>query len=180
MRNLCTPPADAGLIRSAVMTGPPQRAAAIAAVAATCLAVAGCGQGSPAGSPAVSRVPLAPGTRIVSQVRRCDQGAHPFCAVELVLAAARGRYAGSTALLAGEAQDLHRAGWSAGQGDTTHESAAESPSHRLRVTYATAAEDLLSIDEGRITRAGPIALALSGEMFARAPALSVMVSPGTS
>ena len=139
-----------------------------------------CGQGSSPGSPSIRGVPLAAGTQIVSQIRRCDGGNHPYCAVQLVVRGGPSRYRTSTALLAGEAARLRAAGWSVEQGDTDEESAAESPRHRLRVTYAIASADLESIDEGTITRATPIARSLSSAMFARAPTLSLMLQSGSS
>jgi hypothetical protein len=143
----------------------------------------GCGAGSAPGSPAVAGVPLAAHTRLIAGVRSCDGGAHPFCARELVLVAARRgprHYASSTALLAAEGARLRRAGWSSSKGDTDAESAAESPSHRLRLTYATAADDLRSLDEGRITRARRIAHTLAEQLYAGAPALSLMLQAGSS
>ncbi len=144
------------------------------------LGAAGCGQGSSAGTPSVTRVPLVSGARIVSEVRRCDGGAHPYCARELVVAGTRSRYHTSQALLTAEASRLKRSGWGTAQGDTGVELAAESPGHALRLTYATASEDLRSIDLGTITRATPIARALSAQLFARAPALSLMLQTGSS
>ena len=57
---------------------------------------------------------------------------------------------------------------------------AESGAKKLRGTFATAYGDLLSIDEGTITRSPRIARALSAQLFARAPALSFMVQTGSS
>ena len=151
-----------------------------AAPALAALALSGCGQGSPAGSPAAGGLPLASGSHLIADVRRCDGGAHPFCARELVLVGRPGRYRGSGALLAAEAHRLRAAGWSESKGDTDYETAAESPGQRLRLQYATAAHDLLSADEGRIPRAAPIAQALSAQMFARTPALSITLQAGSS
>ena len=142
------------------------------------LGAAGCGQGSPAGRPAATEVPLVAGARVVSQARRCDRGAHPYCALQLVVAGPG--HGTAQALLAAESSHLTRAGWGTEQGDTDFERAAESPGHALRLTYATATQDLRSIDLGTITRAAPIARALSAQMFARAPALSLMLQTGSS
>ena len=142
--------------------------------------LAGCAQGSAPGTPSASRLPLAAGSRILARVRRCDPGAHPFCAVELVVAGSAGRYPSSSALMRAETARLHRAGWSETKGDTIHEVAAEAPGHGLRVTYAQAGEDLLSIEQSRIQRTTVIARTLSRELFARAPALSLMLQAGSS
>ena len=173
------------MITSLAVSLHPWRSTTVAALgAAAAIALAGCAQGSANGTPRLSGVPLAPGTRVLAHVRRCDAGDHPYCAIQLVLSGRSGQRAGgyrsSAALLAGEALHLRHAGWGAAQGDTIHESAAESPGQKLRVTYATASEDLLSIDEGTIKRAGSIARSLSGQMFARAPALSLMLQAGSS
>ena len=157
------------------------RTAVAATVGLACaLGAAGCGQGSPAGSPSVSGVPLVAGARVVLDARRCDGGAHPYCARELVLAATRSRYTTSQALLVAEASALKRSGWGVSEGDTGFERAAESPGHALRVTYATATQDLRAIDLGAIKRATPVARALSAQLFHRAPALSLMLQTGSS
>lgn len=144
------------------------------------LTLAGCGSSNAARRPATSGVPLVAGARVVSQTRRCDRGVRPYCAMQLVLAGRPGRFSGSEALLDAESARLRDAGWSQDNGDTNHEHAAESPHHRLRVTYAIALEDLLSIDQGTITRAPSVARALSAQMFARAPALSLELQAGSS
>jgi hypothetical protein len=148
--------------------------------AAAAAGLSGCGQGSAPGSPALSTLPLAAGSRVVTQARRCDGGAHRFCALQLVLVAPAGRYSSSAALLSAETARLHRAGWTETHGDTIHETADESPGHRQRVTYAEDSQDLLSIEQARIERATPIARALSRELFARAPVLSVMLQAGSA
>ena len=127
----------------------------------------------------MAAVPLVPGTRIVLSVRRCDAGAHPFCARELVLAAARARYEDSGVLKVAERRVLDHAGWRRSEGDTYDESAAESPGNRLRVTYATAEQDLLSIDERRIARMPAFTRQLADVLFAREPALSLLVQAGS-
>jgi hypothetical protein len=153
---------------------------AAATLAALALALAGCGSERSSRHPSVSRIPLAPGTRVIAHARRCDVGADSYCAVQLVVAGAPGRYRDSGALLTGETRHLSRSGWGETSGDTIHERAAESPHNKLRVTYATASEDLTSIDEGTITRQDSIARSLSRQMFARAPALSLMLQSGAS
>jgi hypothetical protein len=153
--------------------------AARCAVAAALLAAfaAGCGQGSAPGTPAVRALPLAPGARIVQRTRTCDGGEHPYCAVQLVLT---GDFRSSGALMEAETAQLHGHGWTETQGDTVHEEAAESPGHRLRVTYGQGSEDLLSIEQGRIHRAPAVARALSRAMFARSAALSLILQAGSS
>ena len=149
-----------------------------AIVLAGALAVSACGQGSASSSPAVKGVPLAGGTRVVFRVRRCDRGAHPFCALQLVVVGPR--YGSSADLLSGETARLREAGWGAAEGDTAKERAAESPGHRLRLTYATARDDLQSIDAGAITRAPSVARSLSRQVFDRTPALSLMLQAGSA
>jgi hypothetical protein len=158
----------------------PRRALVLPLALATAAALSSCGQGSAPGTPSASGLPLASGSRILVSARRCDRGAHPYCALDLVLAAPAGRYRSSGALMRAETDRLRGAGWSQTEGDTIHETAAESPGHRLRVTYAQAGEDLLSIEQARIQRSGPIARTLSRELFARAPALSLMLQAGSS
>jgi hypothetical protein len=154
---------------------------AVAAVLAAggALVVAACGAGSSPHSPAVAAVPLVPGTRIVGSVRRCDEGAHPFCARELILAAGPSHFEDSGVLEVAERRALRRAGWRRSEGDTYDESAAESPHNRLRVTYATAEQDLLSIDERRIARTPAITHQLAEMLFAGEPALSLLVQAGS-
>ena len=156
------------------------RRVAATVVLAGSLALAGCGQGSRAGAPTVGAVPLPAGARIVARVRRCDGGVHPYCAQELVLSAPAGRYPSSTALQTAETQRLTRAGWARAEGDTTHELSAASPGSKLRLTYATGQEDLEAIDLGRIDRSPAVARALARRMFARTPALSLILETGTS
>jgi hypothetical protein len=161
-------------------SGMSRRALVPGLAVATAAVLSACGQGSAPGTPSASGLPLASGSRILASARRCDGGAHPFCALDLVVAAPAGRYRSSGALMSAESDRLRSAGWSQTAGDTIHETAAESPGHRLRVTYAQAGEDLLSIEQSRIHRAVPIARTLSRELFARAPALSLMLQAGSS
>jgi len=140
--------------------------------------IAGCGQSALARSPGVSDVPVAPGAQIVSQTRRCDRGAHPYCAIQVVLTGAS--YDSSGALLKGERAHLDALGWSHSNGDTNMESAADSPAHTLRLLYGTASADLRAIDLGWIQRSPRTALALALAMFDRAPAISLMLETGSS
>jgi hypothetical protein len=141
--------------------------------------LAACGATSPtARTPTASQVPLVPGSRIVAQVRRCDSGSNAFCAIDLVVR--NGKYVSSDILARDESHLLRRQGWSLANGDTSAQSAANSPGHKLRLTYATAAGDLEEIDLGTIIRPWPITYALSNAMFDRAAAMSMMLEVGAS
>ncbi|HTU96428.1 MAG TPA: hypothetical protein VMF14_11355, partial [Solirubrobacteraceae bacterium] len=65
-------------------------------------------------------------------------------------------------------------------GPDGNETAADSPGHELRLTFATAYEDLLGIDSNWVQRTAEITHALSSTMFDRAPALSIMLLRGSS
>jgi hypothetical protein len=149
--------------------------AALAVPAA--LALAGCGQSTTGRPPQLGGVPLAGGLSVVAHTRRCDRGTNPYCAVQLVVV---GRGAGSAALLTREEQRLTALGWTSSEGDTGKEQAADSPGHKLRLTYAAASDDLQALDMGWIRRAPLIGRALSETMFDRAPALSLMLQTGPS
>jgi hypothetical protein len=158
-------------MRKQVLTAP------LLAVAGA-FAIAGCGGGSPADSPNLAGVPLPPGTRVFYHVRRCDRGAHPYCALQLV--AVSDRASNSQALLASERQHLKALGWTLTEADTGDETAADSPGHKLRLIYSTAALDLKDADLGWIHRAPRISLALSRVMFDRRPAISMMLQAGSA
>jgi hypothetical protein len=140
--------------------------------------LAACGQSSSSSTPVLSAVPLADGTEVVSHTRRCDRGANAYCAVQLVVVGAHDR--SSVHLLNREAGHLKSLGWTVSNGDTGVESASESPGHELRLTYATAAEDLQGVDLGWIRRSPKITRALSRVMFSRDSALSMMLETGSS
>ena len=89
------------------------------------------------------------------------------------------RFRTSLDMLIGERDELVKHGWSRTSGDTGNERAAESPGHKLRVTYATAYGDLQGIDLGWINRPQAITMALSRALFARSATLSVMLEPGS-
>jgi hypothetical protein len=141
-------------------------------------ALAGCGQSSSQRTPDISKLPLVSGARIVTEVHQCDKGAAGFCAYELVVIAPR--YTSSMALLDSEHRHLLKLGWSGAAPDTGEQRAAESPGHKLRVTYATAFGDLKGIDLGWITRPQPITMALSRALFNRASTLSLTLETGSS
>jgi len=141
--------------------------------------LAGCGAASkPERTPTASALPLVPGSRIVQQVRACDQGSSAFCAIDLVVV--NGKYDSSDILARDESHVLRKSGWSPADGDTSLQSAANSPGHKLRLTYATAAGDLREIDLQTINRPWPITYALSSSMFDRAAAMSMRLEVGAS
>jgi hypothetical protein len=142
------------------------------------VALAGCGGTSEPRSPAVSELPLVRGAKVVAQLRQCDRGANAFCAIEMVVIDRR--MGSSGALVFAERNRLRDHGWALEQGEDGLQHAAESPSHRVRVVYATAEGDLEGIDLGWIHRPRAIALALAATMFARLPAMSVMLEAGPS
>ena len=147
-------------------------------LAASCLVLAGCGAGDNPRAFGLTDVPLPSGAQIATHVRSCDRGANPYCAEQLVVVGPH--YQSSAALLAGEKQVLAERGWTTTAGADGVEKGADSPGHELRLTYATAYEDLLGIDSSWIQRRPPIAHALSTEMFDRASAISLMLVRGSS
>jgi hypothetical protein len=159
------------------MIGAARLAGGIGAAAAA-LALAACGQSGSRATPDVAHVPLVGGATVLASTRACDKGANAFCGVQLVIADSR--FGSSTVLMHSERKTLEARGWSISDGEIIDEKAAESPGHKLRLTYATASTDLKGVDLGWIRRSRPIALALSRTMFARAPALSLMLEPGSA
>jgi hypothetical protein len=153
--------------------------AAIASVAFGA-GLAGCGGGSSGTShgPSLTQLPLVDGASVVAHVRQCDRGANAYCAIELVVTDRR--YRTSNDLIDQEHRQLRRHGWTGGAGDTADQKAADSPGHKLRVTYATASGDLRGVDLGWIQRSRKITLALSRALFDQAPAMSVMLEVGAS
>jgi len=114
----------------------------------------------------------------VTQVRRCDAGSNAFCAIDFVVR--NGKYVSSDILARDESRVLRKQGWSLSDAETSAQSAANSPGHKLRLTYATAAGDLQEIDLGLIIRPWPITYALSNQMFDRAAAMSMRLEIGAS
>jgi hypothetical protein len=145
---------------------------------AAALGLAACGGASAGGTPELDGVPLTTGTHVVAHSRRCDKGVNPYCAVQLVVVA--DRLHSSEKLLDEEAKHLASLGWTQTNGDTGDESGADSPGHKLRLTYATAASDLMGIDLGWIKRAPLISRTLSRSMFDRAASISLMLQTGSS
>jgi hypothetical protein len=148
-------------------------AAAIATASAA--ALAGCGGG--ARSPTLASLPLVPGAHVVTNVRRCDQGSKPYCALELVVADSH--YESSRALVLAERNLLRASHWTGASAQTADELADESPGHKLRVTYATAYGDLKGINLGWIQRTRQIQRSLSAQMFAGATAMSAQIQSGS-
>ena len=150
----------------------------VAAVGLGACALAGCGGNGGDRSPALGKLPLAPGSRVVARVQRCDHGQNAYCAWELVVVN-RG-YANSWDLVAGERRSLSVHGWTQTHADTGDEHAAQSPGDKLRVTYATAMGDLKDAELGWVKRSHAISVALSHTIFERAAAMSVLLELGPS
>ncbi|MBV9819422.1 MAG: hypothetical protein JOZ07_13900 [Solirubrobacterales bacterium] len=140
------------------------------------LALVGCGASSPRRHPDGASLPLVAGARVFARARSCDRGVNAYCALQVVVIGPR--YADARALLAAEAHHLRALGWTSTVGDTPQQRSADSPGHRLRLTYTVAFEDLESWDEGYLARRRQIARALAATLFARTPALSMMLVSG--
>jgi hypothetical protein len=143
------------------------------------LVLAACGQTGPGATPDIAHLPLAPGAKVATSTRLCDHGANAFCTIQLVVVGSSGS-GGSGELMHSERKTLEQRGWSISNGDISDEKAAESPGHKLRLTYATASGDLKGIDLGWIQRSRVVALALSRAMFAHDPAISLMLETGSA
>lgn len=148
---------------------------ASAAALLTLLVLTACG-GSGNHYPDVAKLPLLSGTQIVVQAHECDPGASAFCAVELVVVDKD--FDTSADLLLAERAYLHAHGWTGAGGDTGDESAADSPDHKLRVTYATPGGDLKAGAFNQIKRPQAVVLGLSRAIFNRQAALSVLLEDG--
>ncbi len=147
-------------------------------LAAGCLALAGCGNGSRARAVGLKDIPLPAGTTIAARALSCDRGANAYCSVQLVVTGSR--YGSSAALEGAEQRLLESLKWGFSNGQTGHELAALSPGNELRLTFAPAYEDLLAIDFGWIQRTAAISHALSGAIFDRASAISILLERGPS
>jgi hypothetical protein len=148
------------------------------ALALSVIALSACGSSGSSRSLTLDKLPLIRGARVVVQARQCDSGANAYCAVEAVIVDQRAGSSG--AFVSSEHQFLRKLGWTSGAGDNGNERSAESPGSKVRVTYATAAGDLTGIDLGWIKRPRAITLSLSRLMFARTPAMSVMLEVGSA
>jgi len=125
-----------------------------------------------------SDIPLVPGAQVAAQTRACDHGSRVFCSVDLVVV--DHHYVSSDVLARDESHVLRKHGWSLADGDTGLQSGANSPGHKLRLTFATANGDLQQIDLGTIIRPWPIVYALSSTMFDRTAAMSMRLEVGAS
>ena len=128
-------------------------------------------------TPDLGKLPLAPGSRIVTRVRQCDAGSNAYCAVELVVVDPAWHDSGVAGVR--READPRAPGWTADRGANGDEDAAESPGDKLRVTYATAYGDLKDIELGWIKRSHAISVALSHALFDRSAAMSVMLEIGS-
>jgi hypothetical protein len=140
------------------------------------LALAGCGSGGSPGRLSLSRLPLIPGASVLTQSRQCDRGTHAFCAIQAVVVDKQAHSSG--AFVKNEQDQLHKLGWSTSAGDDGDEVAADAPGHMVRVTYATALNDLIGLDEKWIKRPWPIWAGLVQTMYSRTPAMSIMLEVG--
>jgi hypothetical protein len=121
-------------------------------------------------------VPLVPGAKIIAKVQHCDPGAASYCGIQMVVIGPA--YRSSDDLIVSERHNLHTHGWTGANGDTGEEGAADSPGHKLHLTYATAPNELQDIDFGWVKRAQPIAQALSRTVFDHHPAMSMLLEVG--
>jgi hypothetical protein len=151
---------------------------AVVAVVVIVAVVAASGRGGTPRAIGLRNVPLPAGTRVATRVRSCDRGSNSYCALQLVIVG--DRYPSSTALRTAYRQELSKLGWTTAKGPDGNETAADSPGHELRLTYATPYEDLLGVDSKWIQRTSAISHSLSAMMFDRAPALSIMLVRGPS
>jgi hypothetical protein len=146
-------------------------------VAAVMVSVAGCGGGGGAHSPELSGLPLVPGAQIRVNVKQCNKGAAAYCSRALVVVAPH--YRSSHDLLIAERDLLRAEGWIGASPYTGVEVADESPRHTLRVTYATAQDDLQGYDIGWIVRPWSVVTALDKAMFNRTSAISMLLEAGS-
>lgn len=150
------------------------RAGAVAVGSA--IVLAGCGGGGTR-SPNLALLPLVSGAHVASNVRVCDQGAHPYCALELVVTDPH--YSSPRDLVLAERNLLRAHKWTGSNAATGDELADESPGHKVRITYATPYGDLKDIDLGWVQRGWRTQRALSAQMFAGAVAMSAELQVGS-
>jgi hypothetical protein len=150
----------------------------VVAVIAVALVIAVTGRGGTPRAVGLKDVPMVPGTRVLTKVRSCDRGVHPYCSLQVVIVG--DRYKTSQALRLTYGASLRKMGWTTTKGPDGNETAADSPGHELRLTFATAYEDLLGVDSNWIQRTAAISHSLSSIMFDRAPALSIQLLRGSS
>lgn len=140
------------------------------------VALAGCGSVTATRPVSMRQVPLVSGAQIVSRATQCDSGKNSFCALEAVVVDRHA--ANSGALTAAEDHLLHAQGWKSSAGDDGDEVAADSPGQKLRVTFATAFNDLIGLDEDWIKRSPTIKMALDRTILDHTPAMSLMLEVG--
>jgi hypothetical protein len=145
---------------------------------ASVVILAGCGASKVQRTPVASDIPLVPGAKISVKARACDRGSRAYCAVDLVVV--DHRYVSSGELALDESHVLRKHGWSLANGETALQTAANSPGHKLRLTYSTADGDLRQIVLGQINRPWPITYGLSNTMFDRTAAMSMRLEVGAS
>lgn len=148
------------------------------AMAAVAVAIVATGRGGTPRAIGPRNVPMLVGTRVMTEVRSCDRGAGAYCALQVVVVGAR--YGSSSALRLAYAELLAKRRWTTAKGPVDAETAADSPGHELRLTYATAYAELTDIDVGSVQRTAEISHALSDTIFDRSPALSLMLTRGSS
>jgi hypothetical protein len=153
------------------------RSLVLVATAAIAVAVlAGCGASSQR-VPSVSGLPTPIGSSVAVSKTTCDRGQSAFCSVQLVVV--NHHYRSSGDMLRAESKLLRRRRWAKADAPEGLELAADSPGDHLRVTYATASQDLQGIDRHWIIRVRPVTLALSHTMFSQVSALSMLLVLGT-
>jgi hypothetical protein len=152
-----------------------RRFAALVLASASTILLVGCGGGSH--SPRLSSVPLVHGAQVVANVRNCDQGANPYCTLELVVVDSS--YPSSSSFVQAERNLLRSHGWSGASPPAADELADTSPGNGLRITYAPAYVDLKGIDLGWIQRAPTVQRSLSRQLFAGNPAMSALLQVGS-
>jgi len=150
---------------------------ALATLALTLVLSACGGSGSKSQHlPEVAHVPLVRGAHVVARSQQCDPGANAYCAIQLVVL--NRNYRTSNDFLLSERHFLHSHGWTGANGDVGPESAADSPGHKLHLTYAAAGDELSSLEFHWIQRPWPIWSALSNSIWDQTPALSLMLEDG--
>jgi hypothetical protein len=134
--------------------------------------LAGCGGSGPR-KPKLAQLPLVAGARTVAQATQCDPGSAAYCAIHFVVLDRH--YQTSEGFLKAERAVLHAHGWTDANADIGPETAADSPGHKLHLTYATAFGELDGIDFNWIKRPRNITMALSNSVFAHTPALAMLL-----
>jgi hypothetical protein len=153
------------------------RTVALAAAALCAALVGACGSTRPH-VPDLAVLPLPPATRIYTQIRSCNPGRSAYCALDLVLVGAADRYATPVQVFDAEEAVLHRRRWEPVYADYGLQYAELSPGKRWRVIFAPDDHTLRLIDLGDIQRPRALALALSRALFARLPAISLVLEFG--